>query len=55
MSDFQATRHYLQNGEIGEEGLPTALHSGNTVRPLYHAHAHSSFIAQPAIMHRDIP
>jgi hypothetical protein len=51
MSDFQATRHNLQNGEKGEKGLPTALHSGNKVCPLYRAHAHSSFIAQTASMH----
>ena len=55
MSDFEVTRHNLQNGEIVEEGLPTTLNSGNTVNPLCRAHAHSSFIAQTASMQRNIP
>jgi hypothetical protein len=34
MSDFQVTRHNLQNGETGLESLPTALHSENAVSPV---------------------
>jgi hypothetical protein len=55
MSDFQNTQHNLQNGQTGEEGLPTTLHSGNMAGPLYRAHAHSCFIPETASVHRDIP